>query len=66
MILKITSRKEEAKMEATKRINIAIDETLHKELKIAAAVNGTTLKEYVANAIKESLNKDKTKTERKP
>ncbi len=31
-------------MEATKRINIAIDETLHKELKIAAAVNGTTLK----------------------
>lgn len=53
-------------MEATKRINIAIDETLHKELKIAAAVNGTTLKEYVANAIKESLDKDKRKTERKP
>lgn len=52
-------------MDATKRINIAIDETLHQELKIAAAVNGITLKKYVANAIKESLDKDKIKIGRK-
>lgn len=46
-------------MESTKRINIAIDETLHKELKIAAAVNGITVKEYVARAIRDKLNGEK-------
>ena len=46
-------------MESTKRINIAIDEGLHKELKIAAAVNGTTVKEYVAKAIRDKLDNEK-------
>lgn len=48
-------------MENTKRINIAIDEDLHKELKIAAAVNGITVKEYVAKAIQDKLKKEKAK-----
>lgn len=38
-------------MENPRRINISIDKALHRELKIAAAVNGTTLKKYVADAI---------------
>ncbi len=46
-------------MESAKRINIAIDEVLHKELKIAAAVNGTTVKEYVVKAIQDKLKKEK-------
>ncbi len=46
-------------MESTKRINIAIDEALHKELKIAAAVNGITVKEYVARAIRDKLKSEK-------
>ncbi len=48
-------------MENTKRINIAIDEDLHKELKISAAVNGITVKEYVAKAIQDKLKKEKAK-----
>lgn len=46
-------------MKKTKRINIAIDEALHKELKIAAAVNDTTVKEYVSKAIQDKLKKEK-------
>lgn len=46
-------------MENPKRINIAIDAALHKELKIAAAVNDTTVKEYVAEAIQDKLKKEK-------
>lgn len=52
-------------MENTKRINIAIDEVLHKELKIAAAVNGTTVKEYVAKAIQDKLEKEKSERNNK-
>lgn len=52
-------------MESTKRINIAIDEVLHKDLKIAAAVNGTTVKEYVAEAIRDRLKKEKSKGDSK-
>ena len=52
-------------MENPRRINIAIDEALHKELKIAAAVNGTTLKKYVADAIRDKLERDKTERDKK-
>lgn len=52
-------------MESTKRINIAIDEVLHKELKIAAAVNGITVKEYVAKAIRDKLDREKTERDNK-
>lgn len=52
-------------MENVKRINIAIDEPLHKELKIAAAVNGTTVKDYVAEAIKYKLKNDKIERDNK-
>lgn len=52
-------------MESTKRINIAIDEVLHKELKIAAAVNGTTVKAYVAKAIRDKLDKEESERNNK-
>lgn len=42
----------------TKRINIAIDEILHKKLKIAATINDITVKEYVIKAIKEKLERE--------
>ncbi len=48
-------------MESEKRINIAISESLHKELKIAAAINGITVKEYVSGAIQDKLDKEKIK-----
>lgn len=38
-------------MSTVKRINIAVDEDLHKKLRIASAVNCVTIKEYVASAI---------------
>lgn len=52
-------------MENSRRINIAIDETLHKELKIAAAVNSTTVKKYVAEAIRDKLEKEKAERDKK-
>ena len=42
-------------MENVKRINIALDEALHKKLKIAAATKGVTVKEYVTEAICDKL-----------
>ena len=51
-------------MENTKRKSIAIDESLHKELKIAAAIKGTTVKEYVAKALHDKL-KEERQQERK-
>ncbi len=49
----------------TKRINIAIDEVLHKQLKVAAAINGITVKEYVSKAIQDKLEKEKTERNNK-
>lgn len=47
--------------EKRKRINIAIDEVLHRELKITAAINGTTIKEYVSKALRTELDKENQK-----
>lgn len=52
-------------MENIKRINIAIDEVLHKKLKIAAAMNGITVKEYVSKAIQDKLEKEKIERDNK-
>lgn len=45
-------------MEQTKRINIAIDGNLHRDLKIAAAVTDMSIKEYVAKALREKMKRD--------
>ena len=41
-----------------KRLNILVDNDLHKKLKISAAVNGTTMTEYVKEAIIEKITRD--------
>lgn len=42
-------------MEDKKRVSIAMDAELHKQLKIAAAEHGTTIAEMVTDAIKDKL-----------
>ena len=46
-------------MEKPKRINVIVDEDLHKELKIASAITGVSIKQYVADAVREKMKKDK-------
>ena len=45
------------------RINIEIKEEIHKKAKINSIVNNITLVEYVNQAIKEKLKKEKIKWE---
>ena len=40
-----------------KRLNIAIDAELHRQLKMTAAENGTTIVELVSDSIREKLEK---------
>ena len=42
-------------------INIEIPDELHKKVKIQCAVDETTLKEYIVNALEEKVSKGKTK-----
>lgn len=46
-----------AKTDDTKRLNVVIDTELHKKLKMAAAELETTIGAFVAEAIKEKLEK---------
>ena len=46
-----------AKPDDTKRLNVVIDTDLHKKLKMAAAELETTIGAFVAEAIKEKLEK---------
>ena len=46
-------------MKKPKRINVIVDEDLHKELKIASAITGVSIKQYVADAVREKMKKDK-------
>jgi predicted HicB family RNase H-like nuclease len=46
-----------AKLDDTKRLNVVIDNELHKKLKMAAAEQETTIGAFVAEAIKEKLEK---------
>ena len=46
-----------AKADDTKRLNVVIDNELHKKLKVAVAENETTIANFVAEAIKEKLEK---------
>lgn len=52
-------------MDNTKRINIALNEALHRKLKIAAATKGVTVKEYVTEAICDKLEKGETERGKK-
>nr|DAF20297.1 MAG TPA: hypothetical protein [Inoviridae sp.] len=44
--------------EGKSRLNVMIDSELHKELKMLAVKNGTTIVELVTNAVKEYLEKN--------
>lgn len=46
-----------------KRLNIAIDEELHRQLKIVAAQEGVTIVQLVSEGIKERIEKSKAKKE---
>ncbi|MBW2999034.1 hypothetical protein KY339_00030 [Candidatus Woesearchaeota archaeon] len=43
------------------RVNIEIPEEVHKKVKIACAVNSTTLIQFINQAIEEKLKHDKGK-----
>lgn len=43
------------------RVNIEVPEELHKRAKIASAVHGKTLRDYIVIALEEQLSKEKTK-----
>jgi predicted HicB family RNase H-like nuclease len=43
--------------ENKKRLNIAIEEELHRQLKVAAAQEGVTLVQFVSESIKEKIEK---------
>lgn len=44
--------------EDMKRLNIVISADLHKDLKVAAALNGITLQQFVSEAISEKIKKE--------
>lgn len=44
--------------EDMKRLNIVINADLHKDLKVAAALNGITLQQFVSEAISEKIKKE--------
>lgn len=46
-------------MESMRRINIAIDGALHRELKIQAAVQGETVREYVCKSIQKRIDEER-------
>ena len=48
-----------AKSDDTPRLHVVIDTELHKKLKMAAAEHETTIGSFVAEAIKEKLEKTK-------
>lgn len=45
-------------MEQIRRITITMDSDLHRDLKIAAAVKDMSIKEYVADALREKMKRE--------
>lgn len=45
--------------EDTKRLNVVISADLHRNLKIEVAKQGTTIGQFVAEAISEKINREK-------
>lgn len=48
-----------------KRLNVSIDDDLHKQLKMAVAEDGTTIGQFVIEAITEKLENDKQQKQEK-
>ena len=48
-----------------KRLNVSIDDDLHKQLKMAVAENSTTIGQFVIEAITEKLDNDKIQKQEK-
>jgi len=48
-----------------KRLNVSVDDDLHKQLKMAVAENGTTIGQFVIDAITEKLENDKKQKQEK-
>lgn len=42
-----------------KRLNVSVDEKLHKKLKIASVEKGITIAQFVTDAISEKLEKER-------
>lgn len=42
-----------------KRLNVSVDDELHKKLKMAVAENATTINQFVIEAITEKITNDK-------
>lgn len=42
-----------------KQIHIRLSDSMHKALRIQAAINGQTIQDYVEQAIKEKIENDK-------
>ena len=47
--------------EVKKRLNIPIDEDLHRKIKATSAANGETMIQFVVEAIQEKLQKEEGK-----
>lgn len=47
-----------------KRINIWMDEETHRQVKILAALKGTTIQDYIVEAVKNCIEDDKVILER--
>ena len=47
--------------ENTKRLNVVISTDLHRDLKVAVAKKGTTIAQFVVEAIAEKLEKEDKK-----
>ncbi len=52
------------KSEKSKRVNLKLPEELHTKAKIAAVLKEITLNQYIEDAIKHALEKDKELLER--
>ncbi len=47
-----------------KRLNVSVDDELHKQLKMAVAEQGSTIGQFVIEAITEKLENDKKNQEK--
>ncbi len=48
-----------------KRLNVSVDDDLHKQLKMAVAEKGSTIGQFVIDAITEKLENDKKEKQEK-
>lgn len=51
-------------MSKRKQLNIRLNEELHKQAKVVAILKGNTLNDYIEDAIKKALEKDKSLVEK--